>query len=155
MKAHYCLPKFVTLSPFLKMAFHHDTNEQSRKASGSISSVCLLCSLQTSHHEGYSCRMPQCVSVRAFWHFFFITVLLKISIGWMFLNSLLHWSSTLCEGSFLFQIWSSVFLDFSWLLSILPIVVFPWVSSSATSPCSHASDVLFQIHETAQQCSCL
>lgn len=51
VKAHYCLPKFVTLSPFLKLAFHHDTNEHSRKASGPISSVCLLCSLQASHHE--------------------------------------------------------------------------------------------------------
>lgn len=43
--------KICYFKPSPKIGFHHDTNEQSRKASGPISSICLLCSLQTSHHE--------------------------------------------------------------------------------------------------------
>lgn len=151
MKAHYCLPKFVTLSPFLKLAFHHDTNEHSRKASGPISSVCLLCSLQASHHEVFLQNTTVC-ACGGFLTLFFNYSSTEDTHGGMFFNSLPNWSSTLCEGSlFVFQIWSSVFLDLSWLVSLLPIVVFPCV----TSPCSHVPDVLFQIHETAQQCLCL
>lgn len=123
---------------------------QERPVAPSLVSVC--CAVCKPPIMKYSCRMPQCVPVGAFWHFFLNYSSIEDTHGGMFFNSLPNWSSTLCEGSlFVFQIWSSVFLDLSWLVSLLPIVVFPCV----TSPCSHVPDVLFQIHETAQQCLCL
>lgn len=65
MKAHYCLPKFVTLSPLLKLAFTMTpmSNREKPVAPSLVSVCCAVCKPPIMK---YSCRMPQCVPVGDF-----------------------------------------------------------------------------------------